>query len=53
MIERGVIMSGDRTYLLKCIECGAEFFTEGERDFYISNGLYMSKRCKDDNFWRR
>lgn len=43
----GVIMSEDTTYLLKCIECGAEFFTEGERDFYISKGLYMPKRCKE------
>ena len=33
-------------YLFKCIECGAEFFTEGERDFYISKGLDNPKRCK-------
>lgn len=33
-------------YLLKCIECGEVFFTEGERDFYNSKGLKMPKRCK-------
>jgi len=39
-------MAEDTIYLLKCIECGAEFFTEGERDFYNSKGLNMPKRCK-------
>ena len=39
-------MSEEITYLLKCIECGADFFTEGERDFYNSKGLNMPKRCK-------
>lgn len=39
-------MSVDKTYLLKCIECGADFFTEGERNFYNSKGLNMPKRCK-------
>jgi hypothetical protein len=33
-------------FLLKCIECGADYFTEGEQDFYISKGLDMPKRCK-------
>ena len=33
-------------YLLKCIDCGADFFTEGERDFYLSKGLETPKRCK-------
>jgi hypothetical protein len=33
-------------YLLKCIDCGADFFTEGEKDFYLSKGLHMPKRCK-------
>jgi hypothetical protein len=33
-------------YLLKCIECGADFFTEGEQAFYNSKGLDMPKRCK-------
>jgi hypothetical protein len=33
-------------YLLKCIECGADYFTDGERDFYNSKGLEMPKRCK-------
>lgn len=41
-----LIMSKDTTYLLKCIECGAEFFTEGELDFYKSKDLYTPKRCK-------
>jgi len=36
----------DTNYLLKCIECGTDFFTEGERGFYISKGLDMPKRCK-------
>ena len=40
-------MSGENIYLLKCIECGADFFTEGERDFYNSRGLVMPKRCKE------
>ena len=39
-------MAEDINYLLKCIECGASFFTEGERDFYKSKGLDMPKRCK-------
>lgn len=39
-------MSEEITFLLKCIECGADFFTEGERDFYKSKGLDMPKRCK-------
>lgn len=34
-------------YLLKCIECGVDFFTEGgEKEFYKRKGLYMPKRCK-------
>jgi len=32
--------------LLKCIDCGDDFFTEGERDFYLSKDLHMPKRCK-------
>ena len=39
-------MSEDIAYLLKCIECGAEFFTKGEQNFYNSKGLIMPKRCK-------
>jgi hypothetical protein len=39
-------MSEENIYLLKCIECGTDFFTEGERDFYNSRGLNMPKRCK-------
>ncbi|NMA64692.1 MAG: hypothetical protein GX957_00415, partial [Clostridiaceae bacterium] len=31
---------------MKCIDCGADFFTEGERDFYFSKGFEMPKRCK-------
>jgi hypothetical protein len=36
----------DTNYLLKCVECGADFFTEGEQAFYKSKGLNMPKRCK-------
>lgn len=39
-------MVENTNYLLKCIECGGDFFTEGERDFYNSKGLNMPKRCK-------
>lgn len=39
-------MAEENIYLLKCIECGEGFFTEGERDFYNSKGLKMPKRCK-------
>jgi hypothetical protein len=39
-------MSEEITFLSKCIECGADFFTEGERDFYNRKGLNMPKRCK-------
>lgn len=42
-------MSEEKIYLLKCIECGAEFFTEGEKNFYNSKGLNMPKRCKACN----
>lgn len=42
----GVIMSEHTIYLLKCIECGDEFFTQGEQAFYNSKGLAMPKRCK-------
>ena len=40
------IMPEGKTYLLKCIECGADFFTEGEKSYYKSKGLSMPKRCK-------
>ncbi|PHS32574.1 MAG: hypothetical protein COA82_09100 [Alkaliphilus sp.] len=39
-------MAENTSYLLKCIECGADFFTEEERDFYNSKGLHMPKRCR-------
>ena len=39
-------MSEEKIYLLKCIECSAEFFTEGEKNFYNSKGLNTPKRCK-------
>ncbi len=39
-------MAEKTDYLLKCIECGADFLTEGERDFYFRKGLEMPKRCK-------
>lgn len=42
----GVIMLGKRIYSLKCIECGAEFFTGGERGFCNSKGLNIPKRYK-------
>ena len=38
-------MAEKTDYLLKCIDCGADFFTEGEKDFYLSKGLHMPKRC--------
>lgn len=41
------------TYLLKCMDCGAEFFTEGERNFYESKGLTMPRRCKPCRSKRR
>lgn len=32
----------------KCKQCGKEFtLTESEKDFYISKGLQLPKRCKD------
>ena len=39
-------MAEKTDYLLKCIECGTDFFTEGEQAFYNSKGLDMPKRCK-------
>lgn len=39
-------MSEKKVYLLKCIDCNAEFFTEGERIFYENKGLSLPKRCK-------
>lgn len=39
-------MAEENIYLLKCIECGEGFFTEGEKDFYNSKGLKMPKLCK-------
>ena len=33
-------------HLLKCVDCGTDFFTEGENEFYISKGLSIPKRCK-------
>lgn len=32
---------------MNCIECGINFFTEGEKEFYKSKGLNMPKRCKE------
>lgn len=40
------ILSGNSIYLLNCIECSADFFTEEERDFYKRKSLDMPKRCK-------
>lgn len=42
----GDSVAEDTNFLLKCIDCGAAFFTEGERNFYLSKGLQMPKRCK-------
>ena len=39
-------MPEGKTYLLKCIECGADFLTEGEKGYYKSKWLSMPKRCK-------
>lgn len=33
-------------FLLKCKECNAAFFTEGESHFYKKKGLHTPKRCK-------
>ncbi len=35
------------TFLLKCVVCGKQFFTQGEKDFYISKGLTIPTRCKE------
>ena len=32
-------------FLLKCIDCGTEFFTEGEQQFYFEKKLSLPKRC--------
>ena len=37
----------DKKYILKCLDCGKAFFTEGEKSFYISKGFTLPKRCKD------
>lgn len=39
-------MGDDVNYLFKCLDCGSDYFTKGEQDFYISKGLDMPKRCK-------
>lgn len=39
-------MAEEKIYLLNCIDCGIEFFTEGERKLYNEKGLHMPKRCK-------
>ena len=39
-------MAEKTDFLLKCIDCGAGFFTVGEQDFYLSKGLETPKRCK-------
>ncbi|CAM3287049.1 AbiH family protein [Filibacter tadaridae] len=39
-------MSDEKMFLLKCKECDAEFFTEGENNFYRKKGLHTPKRCK-------
>ena len=37
----------NKKYLLKCMDCGKAFFTEGEKSFYNSKGLTLPKRCKN------
>lgn len=44
--KRGVLVSDEKIFLLKCIQCDATFFTEGERNFYKKKGLHTPKRCK-------
>ena len=44
--KRGVIVSYEKMFLLKCKECHAAFFTEGEKNFYKKKGLHTPKRCK-------
>jgi hypothetical protein len=44
--KEGGILLESISYLLKCIECGDSFFTEGEKIFYKSKGFDMPKRCK-------
>ncbi len=39
-------MGEESDLLFNCIDCGSDFFTEGERDFYVSKGFEMPKRCK-------
>lgn len=40
-------MSKKEKFLLKCADCGADFFTKGEKRFYQTRGLTLSKRCKN------
>ena len=40
-------MPKENKYILKCIECGIDFFTEGEKKLYESKGLFMPKKCKE------
>lgn len=40
-------------YLLRCLDCGTKFFTEGEKEFYESKGFHMPKRCKECRIKRK
>ena len=40
-------MMYDNKYLYKCIDCGKDFFTEGEKKFYESMQLIIPTRCKE------
>lgn len=40
-------MMYDDKYLYKCIDCGKDFFTEGEKKFYESKQLKIPTRCKE------
>lgn len=46
IVGGGEFLAENTSYLLKCIECGADFFTEGKRTFYKSKGLNIPKLCK-------
>lgn len=38
-------MENEKVYLLKCVSCNADFFTEGEKNFYKKKKLHTPKRC--------
>lgn len=38
-------------FLQKCIDCGERFFTQGEKDFYESKNLRLSKKSAQAGFF--